>query len=199
MAQDRSDPCAMLSSFDHTCGSLAVPPSLAPEPQSTEGRLFEHEPCNSRSRTGRAGNSPAAGNISFRDRGRTALQAHPARGRAGRRFHLLQSGRRARTAVDAFEPGRQSDWKPSTPHVLYSNRTPGNVEERRRPHRRELLQQRLFQRASNVARYGDPGKDAANRQSNLETAVRNYGMDRWSFNVDACFNVFMTRNLRRQR
>ena len=44
----------------------------------------------------------------------------------------------------------------------------------------------------NTARYGDPGKEAPNCQSNLETAVRGYGMDRWSFNVDACFNVFMT-------
>ena len=41
-------------------------------------------------------------------------------------------------------------------------------------------------------RYGDKGKGQPNCQQNLEKAIRGYGMDRWSFNVDACFNVFMT-------
>src|ERR1700752_860993 len=44
----------------------------------------------------------------------------------------------------------------------------------------------------NTMRYGDKGKGAPNCQQNLETAIRGYGMDRWNFNVDACFNVFMT-------
>jgi uncharacterized protein YcgI (DUF1989 family) len=44
----------------------------------------------------------------------------------------------------------------------------------------------------NIARYGDKGVGALNCQSNLETAIRGYGMDRWNFNIDACFNVFMT-------
>ncbi len=44
----------------------------------------------------------------------------------------------------------------------------------------------------NVARYGERGKGAPNCQANLEAAVKGYGMDRGSFNVDACFNVFMT-------
>ena len=44
----------------------------------------------------------------------------------------------------------------------------------------------------NMMRYGDKGKGAPNCQHNLETAIRGYGMDRWNFNVDACFNVFMT-------
>jgi uncharacterized protein YcgI (DUF1989 family) len=44
----------------------------------------------------------------------------------------------------------------------------------------------------NVARYGEKGVGAPNCQSSLEAAVRGYGMDRWSFNIDACFNVFMT-------
>jgi uncharacterized protein YcgI (DUF1989 family) len=26
----------------------------------------------------------------------------------------------------------------------------------------------------------------------LEAAIRGYGMDHWSFNTDACFNIFMT-------
>ena len=43
----------------------------------------------------------------------------------------------------------------------------------------------------NMMRYGDKGKGAPNCQHNLETAIRGYGMDRWNFNVDACFNVFV--------
>ena len=44
----------------------------------------------------------------------------------------------------------------------------------------------------NMRRYGDKAKGAPNCQDNLEKAIRGYGMDRWNFNVDACFNVFMT-------
>jgi uncharacterized protein len=44
----------------------------------------------------------------------------------------------------------------------------------------------------NIARYGKKGIGAPNCESNLETAIRGYGMDRWNFNIDACFNVFMT-------
>jgi hypothetical protein len=44
----------------------------------------------------------------------------------------------------------------------------------------------------NMVRYGEKARGAPNCQQNLETAVRDYGMDRWNFNVDACFNIFMT-------
>ena len=44
----------------------------------------------------------------------------------------------------------------------------------------------------NMRRYGDKAKGQPNCQDNLEKAIRGYGMDRWNFNVDACFNVFMT-------
>jgi uncharacterized protein YcgI (DUF1989 family) len=44
----------------------------------------------------------------------------------------------------------------------------------------------------NLARYGEVAKGSPNCQSNLEAAVRGFGMDRWSFNIDACFNIFMT-------
>ena len=44
----------------------------------------------------------------------------------------------------------------------------------------------------NMRRYGDKAKGQPNCQQNLENAIRGYGMDRWNFNVDACFNVFMT-------
>ena len=44
----------------------------------------------------------------------------------------------------------------------------------------------------NTMRYGDKGKGVPNCQQNLEKAIAGYGMDRWNFNIDACFNVFMT-------
>jgi uncharacterized protein len=42
-----------------------------------------------------------------------------------------------------------------------------------------------------MMRYGDKGKGAPNCQSNLETAMQLRHGSR-EFNVDACFNVFMT-------
>ncbi len=44
----------------------------------------------------------------------------------------------------------------------------------------------------NMRRYGEKARGAPNCQQNLENAIRGYGMDRWNFNVDACFNIFMT-------
>ncbi len=84
------------------------------------------------------------------------------------------------------------NWTLTAPDVLYSNRT------------REMWQIEddltgenycgggYCSEHLNIARYGDAGCGAPNCQSNLEAAVRSYGMDRWSFNVDACFNIFMT-------
>src|ERR1700680_1080229 len=63
-------------------------------------------------------------------------------------------------------------WKFTAPDVLYSNG--GYCSEH-----------------LNLARYGEVAKGSPNCQSNLEAAVRGYGMDRWSFNIDACFNIFM--------
>jgi uncharacterized protein len=83
-------------------------------------------------------------------------------------------------------------WKLTAPHLLYSNRS------------REMWQIQddltgenycgggYCSEHLNIARYGQEGEKAPNCQSNLEAAVRGYGMDRWSFNIDACFNVFMT-------
>jgi uncharacterized protein len=44
----------------------------------------------------------------------------------------------------------------------------------------------------NLARYGERAAGVPNCQANLEAGIRGYGLDRWSFNIDACFNVFMT-------
>lgn len=84
------------------------------------------------------------------------------------------------------------NWKLTAPHVLYSNRT------REMWHIEEDLTGENYcgggycSEHLNVARYGETGKGARNCQSNLEMAIRGYGMDRWNFNIDACFNVFMT-------
>lgn len=84
------------------------------------------------------------------------------------------------------------NWKLTAPHVLYSNRTREmwKIEE-------DLTGENYCgggycSEHLNIMRYGGKGKGAPNCQANLEVAVHGYGMDRWSFNIDACFNVFMT-------
>jgi uncharacterized protein len=83
-------------------------------------------------------------------------------------------------------------WRFTAPDTLYSNRSREmwKIEE-------DLTQENycgggFCSEHLNIARYGEAGKGAPNCQSNLEAAVRGYGMDRSSFNVDACFNIFMT-------
>jgi uncharacterized protein YcgI (DUF1989 family) len=84
------------------------------------------------------------------------------------------------------------NWKLTKPHTLYTNRTrPMWVIEE------DLTGENYCgggycSEHLNTMRYGDKGKGAPNCQQNLEKAVAGYGMDRWNFNVDACFNVFMT-------
>src|SRR4029077_19039238 len=83
-------------------------------------------------------------------------------------------------------------WKFTAPDTLYSNRSREmwKIEE-------DLTQENycgggFCSEHLNIARYGEAGKGGAHCHSNLERAVRGYGMDRSSFNVDACFNIFMT-------
>ena len=83
-------------------------------------------------------------------------------------------------------------WKFTAPHSLYSNRTREmwKIEE-------DLTGENYCgggycSEHLNIARYGEVGKGAPNCQSNLEAAIRGYGMDRLNFNIDACFNIFMT-------
>src|SRR5262249_33679489 len=92
-------------------------------------------------------------------------------------------------AEHAFEPRRELELEIHRPGHPLQQSYPGDVEDRGRPHARELLRRRILQRAPQhrALRRGAP-----NCQSNLETAIRGYGMDRSSFNVDACFNIFMT-------
>lgn len=84
------------------------------------------------------------------------------------------------------------NWKLTAPHALYTNctREMWKIEE-------DLTAENYCgggycSEHLNIARYGGSGTGAPNCQSNLEAAIRGYGMDRWNFNIDACFNVFMT-------
>jgi uncharacterized protein YcgI (DUF1989 family) len=83
-------------------------------------------------------------------------------------------------------------WKFTKPMTLYTNRTrPMWVIEE------DLTGENYCgggycSEHLNTMRYGDKGKGQPNCQQNLEKAISGYGMDRGNFNVDACFNVFMT-------
>jgi uncharacterized protein YcgI (DUF1989 family) len=84
------------------------------------------------------------------------------------------------------------NWKFTAPHVLYSNctRPMWQIEE-------DLTGENYCgggycSEHMNIVRYGERARGAPNCQNNLEAAIRGYSMDRWNFNVDACFNIFMT-------
>jgi uncharacterized protein len=83
-------------------------------------------------------------------------------------------------------------WRLTEPHVLYSNRTRPMWQIEEDLTRENYCGGGFCSEHLNVARYGTVAAGAPNCQSNLEAAVHGYGMDRRSFNVDACFNVFMT-------
>jgi uncharacterized protein YcgI (DUF1989 family) len=83
-------------------------------------------------------------------------------------------------------------WKLTAPDVLYSNRTRPMWQIEDDLTAENYCGGGYCSEHLNVARYGAVGVGALSCQSNLEAAVRGYGMDRSSFNVDACFNVFMT-------
>jgi len=84
------------------------------------------------------------------------------------------------------------NWKLTRPHMLYTNRTrPMWVIEEDRTGE-NYCGGGYCSEHLNMMRYGDKGKGAPNCQQNLEKAIAGYGMNRWNFNVDACFNVFMT-------
>jgi uncharacterized protein len=84
------------------------------------------------------------------------------------------------------------NWRLTRPHVLYSNRSNMMWEIEEDLTGENYCGGGYCSEHLNLARYGERGRGVPNCQANLETAVRGYGMDRSSFNVDACFNVFMT-------
>ena len=83
-------------------------------------------------------------------------------------------------------------WKFTAPHVLYSNCTRPMWQIEEDLNGENYCGGCYCSEHLKIVRYGEVGKGAANCQSNLEKAIGGYGMDRWNFNVDACFNVFMT-------
>lgn len=135
---------------------------------------------------------PPAGNISFEIE-------------AGQRFKLTQP--EGEQVADLISFNRDDprellsmhgsravnlSWKLTRPMTLYSNRTQPmwTIEE-------DLTGENYCgggycSEHLNTMRYGDKGKGQPNCQENLEKAIRGCGMDRWNFNIDACFNVFMT-------
>jgi hypothetical protein len=80
------------------------------------------------------------------------------------------------------------NWRLTAPHVLYSNRTRQMWQIEEDLTRENYCGGGFCSEHLNFARYGATAKGAPNCQSNLEAAIRGYGMDRASFNVDACFN-----------
>jgi uncharacterized protein len=84
------------------------------------------------------------------------------------------------------------NWKLTAPHILYSNRTREMWKIEEDCTGENYCGGGYCSEHLNVARYGEVGKGGPNCQSNLEMAIRGYGMDRLSFNVDTCFNIFMT-------
>jgi uncharacterized protein len=84
------------------------------------------------------------------------------------------------------------NWKLTAPHVLYSNRSQAMWQIEDDLTGENYCGGGFCSEHLNIARYGQEGAGAPNCQANLEAAIARYGMARWSFNIDACFNVFMT-------
>jgi uncharacterized protein len=84
------------------------------------------------------------------------------------------------------------NWKLTAPHVLYSNRTRAMWQIEDDLTGENYCGGGYCSEHLNIARYGAAGAGAPNCQANLEAAIAGYGMDRSSFNIDACLNVFMT-------
>jgi len=135
---------------------------------------------------------PPAGNISFEiERGQRLRLTQPEGEQVA---DLISFNRDDFSELLSMHSSRAVNlsWKLTAPQLLYSNRTREmwKIEE-------DLTAENYCgggycSEHLNVARYGAAGIGAPNCQSNLETAIRGYLMDRSSFNIDACFNVFMT-------
>ena len=133
---------------------------------------------------------PPAGHISFEIEPASASK-WPAGGRAGRGPDLVQSRRSPRASVDTDSRAVNLNWKLTAPHALYSIRTRADVGDRGGPDGENYCGGGYCTEHLNIARYGDEGRGQPTARR-IWTAIGGYGMDRCSFNVDACFNVFMT-------
>jgi len=135
---------------------------------------------------------PPAGNISFEiEQGQRFKMTQPQGEQVADLISFNRDDPRELLSMHSSRAVNLS-WKLTKPNVLYSNRTREmwKIDE-------DLTAENYCgggycSEHLNMMRYGDKGKGAPNCQHNLETAIRGYGMDRWNFNIDACFNVFMT-------
>ena len=135
---------------------------------------------------------PAAGNISFEIEAEQRLRLTQPEGEQV--ADLISFNRDDVRELLSMHSSRAVNlsWKLTAPQTLYTNRT--------RPmwHIEDDLTGENYcgggycSEHMNMRRYGDKAKGQPNCQDNLEKAIRGYGMDRWNFNVDTCFNIFMT-------
>jgi uncharacterized protein len=135
---------------------------------------------------------PAAGNISFEiESGQRLRVAQPEGEQVADFISFNRDDVRELLSMHSSRAVNLS-WRLTAPHVLYSNRTRPMWQIETDLTRENYCGGGYCSEHLNVARYGAAALGAPNCQSNLEAAIRGYGMDRFSFNVDACFNVFMT-------
>src|ERR1700674_4688355 len=127
---------------------------------------------------GEPGTLPPAGNISFEiETGQRLRLAQPEGQQVA---DLISFNRDDFRELLSMHSSRavNLNWKLTAPHILYSNRTREmwQIEE-------DLTGENYCgggycSEHLNIARYGEAGRSVSNCQSNLEMAVRGFGMDR---------------------
>ncbi|GMV46487.1 MAG: urea carboxylase [Pseudomonadota bacterium] len=83
-----------------------------------------------------------------------------------------------------------SNWRLTAPHQLYSNLVRPMWQIEVDTVGENYCGGGYCNARMNALRYGAP--DAPNCETNLEKALAPYGLNRWSFGPDTCFNIFMT-------
>jgi len=83
----------------------------------------------------------------------------------------------------------QLSWRLTAPHKLYSNCTRETWHIEEDTVKENYCGGGYCSEHLNFVRYGV--HDTPNCQDNLTAAVQRWGLDRWSFSTDTCFNAFM--------
>ena len=125
---------------------------------------------------------PAAGNISFEiEAGQRLKLTQPEGEQVADLISFNRDDVRELLSMHSSRAVNLS-WRLTAPHALYSNRSRAmwRIEEDRTGE--NYCGGGYCSEHLNVARYGAAGAGAPNCQSNLEAAVRGYGMDRSNFN-----------------
>lgn len=135
---------------------------------------------------------PPAGNISFElEAGQRLRLTQPEGEQVADLISFNRDDRRELLSMLSSRAVNHS-WKLTAPDILYSNCTRPMLKIEEDLTRENYCGGGYCSEHLNIVRSGEVGRGAPNCQSNLEQAIRGYGMDRWNFNVDACFNIFMT-------